>query len=235
MNQQYPQQPNQPQQPPQQPNQPPQRQAPYPQQPGWGGPQTPPGAVPGAAPGPGYGYGAPVPQPPKKSSAGKIVGLGCAGLFALFVVIGLIGAAVSGGDDDSADASTKDKAVVADEKPKGEQSAETAGEEETAAEEATEAAETTSQAEQFQACVAKNGTATEKTAIEHVTKVTGTDQRNDILDTAEVFTDYTGGLLGPHQGDGKLIASAFTSCYESDNGLVTVYDKDGEILANANY
>lgn len=228
MDQQYPQQ--------QQP-QPPQQQTPYPQQPGWGGPQTPPGAVPGT----GHGYGAPVPHPtpPKKSSVGKAVGLGCAGLVAVFVVIGLIGAAVSGGDDGSADTSAdtsgKDKAVVADEKPKSEQNADAAGEEETAAKEETEAAETTSQAEQFQACVAKNGTATEKTAIEHVTKVTGADRRNDILDTAEVFTDYTGGLLGPHQGDGKLIASAFTSCYESDNGLVTVYDKDGEILANANY
>ncbi|MFI8834424.1 hypothetical protein ACIGPN_25815 [Streptomyces afghaniensis] len=40
---------------------------------------------------------------------------------------------------------------------------------------------------------------------------------------------------GPHQGEGKLIASAFTSRYESKNGLVTVYDKDGELLANANY
>jgi hypothetical protein len=83
--------------------------------------------------------------------------------------------------------------------------------------------------------VAKTGTATEKTAVKHVTKVTGADKRNDILDAAEVFTDFSGGLMGPHQGDGKLIASAFTSCYESDNGLVTVYDKDGEILANANY
>lgn len=33
------------------------------------------------------------------------------------------------------------------------------------------------------------------------------------------------------KGEGKLIASAFTSCYESDNRLLTVYDKDGEILA----
>ncbi|MGW3723563.1 hypothetical protein [Streptomyces sp. NPDC000851] len=74
-----------------------------------------------------------------------------------------------------------------------------------------------------------------KEAVKHVTKVTGADKRNDILDAPEVFTDFTGGLVGPHAGEGKLIASAFTSCYESDNGLVTVYDKDGEILANANY
>ncbi|MCZ9340456.1 hypothetical protein NGM37_22110, partial [Streptomyces sp. TRM76130] len=144
----------------------------------------------------------PPPQPPKKSGVGKIVGLGCAGLLALFVVVGLIGAAVSGGDGDSADTSSKDKAVAADAEPKSERSAETAGEGEAAAEEEeTEAAGTGSQAEQFRACVAKNGTATEKAAIEHVTKVTGADRRNDIFDTAEVFTDYTGGLMGPHQGD----------------------------------
>lgn len=96
-------------------------------------------------------------------------------------------------------------------------------------------AKTTSQAEDFTACVNKNGTPTEKTAVNHVTKVTGADKRNDVLDSAEVYTDFSGGMMGPHQGEGKLIATAFTSCYESDNGLVTVYDKDGEILGNAQF
>ncbi|MEU3281606.1 hypothetical protein [Streptomyces antibioticus] len=91
------------------------------------------------------------------------------------------------------------------------------------------------QAEEFTDCVNKNGTPTEKTAVKHVTKVTGADKQNNILDNAEIYTDFTGGIVGPHAGEGKLIASAFTSCYESDNGLVTVYDKDGEILANANF
>ncbi|MFJ9544150.1 hypothetical protein ACIRPX_44075 [Streptomyces sp. NPDC101225] len=94
---------------------------------------------------------------------------------------------------------------------------------------------TQTQAEKFQACVKADGTPGEKIAAEHVIKVTGTDKRSSIADTAEVFTNYTGGLLGPHQGDGKLIASAFASCYQSENGLVTVYDKDGEILANGNW
>ncbi|MFD6170437.1 hypothetical protein [Streptomyces coeruleorubidus] len=161
------------------------------------------------------GYGAPAHQPPKKRSVGKIAGLGCAGVIALFVIAGV---ATSGGSADSNDASSKDKAVTADSKPKK-----------------AEPADDKPQAEQFRACVAKNGTDTEKAAVEHVTKVTGADKRNDILDSAEVFTDFTGGLMGPHQGEGKLIASAFTSCYESENGLVTVYDKDGELLANANY
>lgn len=91
------------------------------------------------------------------------------------------------------------------------------------------------QAEEFTDCVNKNGTPTEKTAVKHVTKVTGADKRNNILDSAEIYTDFTGGIIGPHQGDAKLIASAFTSCYKSDNGLVTVYGEDGEMIANANF
>ncbi|MBR8641450.1 hypothetical protein KEF29_24305 [Streptomyces tuirus] len=166
------------------------------------------------------GFGAP--EPPKKRSAGKIAGLGCAGVIALFVVAAVATGATGGGD--STDTSAKDKAVAADSKAKDDRAGK-----------AAEPADEKTQAEQFRACVAKNGTATEKAAAEHVTKVTGADKRNDILDSAEVFTDFTGGLAGPHQGEGKLIASAFTSCYESDNGLVTVYDKDGELLANANY
>ncbi|MER7482341.1 hypothetical protein ABTX60_32715 [Streptomyces sp. NPDC126510] len=165
-------------------------------------------------------HGAPAPQPPKKRGAGKIAGLGCAGILALFLIAAV---ATGGGGDGSGDTSNKDKAVAADGKP-GKDSPEKAG-----------PADGKSQAEQFRDCVAENGTDTEKAAVEHVTKVTGADKRNDILDAAEVFTDFSGGLMGPHQGEGKLIASAFTSCYESKNGLVTVYDKDGELLANANY
>ncbi|MFF7734826.1 hypothetical protein [Streptomyces sp. NPDC007984] len=167
------------------------------------------------------GYGAPAPQPPKKRGVGKIAGLGCAGILALFVVAAV--ATGGGGGEDSTDTSNKDKAVAADAE-RGDDSAERPG-----------PAEDKPQAEQFKDCVAKSGTATEKAAVQHVTKVTGADKRNDILDAPEVFTDYTGGLMGPHQGEGKLIASAFTSCYESKNGLVTVYDKNGELLANANY
>ncbi|MEU9268544.1 hypothetical protein AB0E04_24270 [Streptomyces sp. NPDC048251] len=206
MSQQYPQQPHQPNQ----------------QQPGWGGPQTPPG------------YAAPPfqPLPPKKPSAGKIIGLGCAGVIGLFVVIGIIGAATSGGD--STDNSNKDKAVAATGKSTTDDAKDEPAKEEPAKEE-NPVESTKTQAEEFQACVAKSGTPTEQAAIKHVTKVTGADKRNNILDAPEVFTDFSGGLMGPHQGEGKLIASAFTSCYESDNGLVTVYDKNGEILANANY
>lgn len=171
---------------------------------------------------PGYGY-PPAPQPPKKRGFAKIAGLGCAGILAIIVIAAI---ATSGGGDDSSDTSNKDKAVAADSN---------AADDTATGEAKEEPAEEKTQAEQFQACVAKSGTDTEKAAVKHVTKVTGADKRNDILDAPEVFTDFTGGLVGPHAGEGKLIASAFTSCYESDNGLVTVYDKGGEILANANY
>lgn len=94
---------------------------------------------------------------------------------------------------------------------------------------------TSSQAERFQECVGRTGTASEKKAVKHVTKVTGADEHNRIADLADVYTDYSGGLMGEHAGDGRLIASAFTSCYKSSNGLVTVYDKDGELLATERY
>ncbi|MFJ8350234.1 hypothetical protein ACIQ9J_28480 [Streptomyces sp. NPDC094153] len=61
-----------------------------------------------------------MPQPPKKHSTGKLVGFGCLGVFALFVVIGIIGSIVGDGDsksDDktsSAKSSTPNKDVKAD-------------------------------------------------------------------------------------------------------------------------
>ncbi len=155
-------------------------------------------------------------QQPKKRSIGKFMGLGCLGIIALIVVIAVISSA---GGNDSADKSSKDKAVTA----------------EGSKDSTKDQAEGKPLAEQFKDCVAKSGTPTEKEAVQHVTKVTGTDKSNNVLDAAEVFTDYTGGIVGEHASDGKLIASAFASCYESDNGLVTVYDKDGELLANGNY
>lgn len=91
------------------------------------------------------------------------------------------------------------------------------------------------QAEEFTDCVNKTGTPTEKTAVKHVTKVTGADKQNNILDSAEIYTDFTGGFMSENAGEAKLIATAFTSCYESDNGLVTVYGSDGEMIANANF
>ncbi|MET9775404.1 hypothetical protein ABZ023_14285 [Streptomyces sp. NPDC006367] len=92
-----------------------------------------------------------------------------------------------------------------------------------------------SQADRFKAFVEKNGTATEKQAVSHVTKVQGADEQNDILDTADVYTDFTGGIMGEGTGPAKLIASAFADWKDSDNGLVTVYDAEGEILGNGEF
>ncbi|MEU6575867.1 DUF4352 domain-containing protein [Streptomyces sp. NPDC046805] len=66
-----------------QPQYPPPPQQPGQPQPGWGSPQQ--------------GWGV-QPQPPKKSGAGKIVGFGCLGVVALFVLLAVMGAVMSGGD-----------------------------------------------------------------------------------------------------------------------------------------
>lgn len=91
------------------------------------------------------------------------------------------------------------------------------------------------QAESFVACVKEAGTESEKAAADHVTKVTGADKTNGILDSAEIFTDYSGDLMSGDANKGKLLASAFASCYKSENGLVTVYNKDGELLGNGQF
>ncbi|AVH58267.1 MULTISPECIES: hypothetical protein [Streptomyces] len=97
------------------------------------------------------------------------------------------------------------------------------------------APEKASQAEQFKAFVNKNGTPKEKAAVAHVTKVQGADEQNDILDAADVYTDFTGGIMGEGTAPAKLIASAFADWKDSENGLVTVYDADGELLGNGNF
>ncbi|MBL1094459.1 MULTISPECIES: hypothetical protein [Streptomyces] len=50
-----------------------------------------------------------------------------------------------------------------------------------------------------------------------------------------VYTDFTSGLMGPHQGEGKLIAGAFADWKDSKNGLVTTYDAKGELLSHGNF
>ncbi|MGC0383151.1 hypothetical protein [Streptomyces sp. SAI-129] len=97
------------------------------------------------------------------------------------------------------------------------------------------AVEKASQAEQFKAFVQKNGTPKEKDAVSHVTKVQGADEQNDILDAADVYTDFTGGIMGEGTGPAKLIASSFADWKDSENGLVTIYDADGELLGNGQF
>ncbi|PPS88213.1 hypothetical protein [Streptomyces sp. MH60] len=97
------------------------------------------------------------------------------------------------------------------------------------------AVEKASQAEQFKAFVRKNGAPKEKDAVSHVTKVQGADEQNDILDAADVYTDFTGGIMGEGTGPAELIASAFADWKDSENGLVTIYDADGELLGNGQF
>jgi hypothetical protein len=196
-------------------NEPPPSHQPYSQQPEWGAPQP----------------------PPKQSNTGKIVGFSCLGVVGFIVIIGAIGAAFGGGSD-TADTSSKPAPAVSRstsapaEKSPGEKPAqEKPSEEKPPAEEPEEQ----SQADQFKAFVEKNGTPAEKKAVKHVTRVQGADKQNNLLDMAEIHTDYTGGLLGPHGGEGKLLASVFAEWKSSENGLVTVYDSAGEILANGNF
>ncbi|WP_077798488.1 hypothetical protein [Streptomyces sp. JHA26] len=143
------------------------------------------------------------------------------------VVIG----AVSANSGDGGDGGKSDKASVS----AGEKSGGGQGGSSDAKPAEDKAAEKGSQADQFKAFVNKNGTPTEKEAVAHITKVQGADEQNDILDTADVYTDFTGGIMGEGTGPAKLIASAFADWKDSENGLVTVYDAEGEILGNGEF
>lgn len=195
-------------------------------QPAWGAPQQP--------------Y-PPTPQPPRKTGAGKVIGLSCLGVLAACLLIAVVAvAAFSDGDgeskrpDTSVAATPMKTAEQPEEAPESEGKAGNPPGKDVAKPEG-DAKATATQAERFKAFVEKNGTTTEKEAVGHVTKVQGADEQNDIMDTADVFTDYSGGMMGAHSKDGKLIASAFADWRSSENGLVTVYDRDGEILSNGNF
>ncbi|MDX3068241.1 hypothetical protein PV518_39820 [Streptomyces sp. ND04-05B] len=69
---------------------------PHPQQPGWGPPQQP-------------SWGTPPPRPPKKKNPAAVVGLGCLGAFALFIIIGTL-ASMIGEDTSGKDGKPKAKA-----------------------------------------------------------------------------------------------------------------------------
>ncbi|MFD5397767.1 hypothetical protein ACFWJW_26585 [Streptomyces sp. NPDC127097] len=179
-------------------------------------------------------YGMYAPLPPKKMSTGAKIGIGCGGAFGALVLLGVIGAAIGGGDSGTpAEKPAKAAAAPAPERA-NEKAAPAEAKPEKKPEEKPEPAPK-SPADQFKAFVAKHGSANEKAALGHVTKVQGADELNDILDSVEIYTDFTGGLMGPHQSEGKLIASAFADWKDSKNGLVTVYDVKGEILSNGNF
>ncbi|MGW0011205.1 hypothetical protein ACWDVX_15800 [Streptomyces tendae] len=155
-----------------------------------------------------------------KIALGAVVGI---------AVIGALSANAGDGDGDAK--SGNRTSASAGEKTGGSSEAKPA-DDEPAEDEAEKKA---SQAEQFKAFVQKNGTSKEKDAVSHVTKVQGADEQNDILDAADVYTDFTGGIMGEGTGPAKLIASAFADWKDSENGLVTIYDADGELLGNGQF
>lgn len=164
----------------------------------------------------GYAQFAPQPERPKRK-VGRFIGFGCLGVLLVVAAIISLGALIS--------STTKHV------KPSASSSAVTPS---ATATSGTSAVPTTEVAK-FKACVGIKGLPQEKSAVKHVLKVQGADKANDILDSAEVYTDLKGGLTGPDYGTAKLIASAFASCYTSENGLVTVYDKTGSMLATGNF
>ncbi|MEU9640095.1 hypothetical protein ACGFZZ_32240 [Streptomyces tendae] len=158
-----------------------------------------------------------------KIALGAVVGI---------AVIGALSANAGDGDGDAK--SDNRTSASAGEKTGGASEAKPAEDKtEDKAEEKTE--KKASQAEQFKAFVQKNGTPKEKDAVSHVTKVQGADEQNDILDAADVYTDFTGGIMGEGTGPAKLIASSFADWKDSENGLVTIYDADGELLGNGQF
>ncbi|MGW4548400.1 hypothetical protein ACWEN4_18800 [Streptomyces violaceorubidus] len=158
-----------------------------------------------------------------------------------FAVIGALSANSAEGDGDaksesrtSASAGEKAGGAASDSAAKGDggEKADDASEAKPAEDKAVEKA---SQAEQFKAFVREHGTPKEKDAVSHVTKVQGADEQNNILDAADVYTDFTGGIMGEGMGPAKLLASAFADWKDSENGLVTIYDADGELLGNGQF
>lgn len=90
----------------------------------------------------------------------------------------------------------------------------------------------------FFECVNESGLDVEKDAVKHVTKVSGTnDESNNILDSADVYTDLKGDMFSSDGNMANIISSAFNTCYDelSENGVVTIYNQSGEILEFGSY
>ena len=159
--------------------------------------------------------------------------MGMKSKIALGAVVGIVViGAVSANSGDSDGGSTGKDSSASAQRQAGDTKQDDAPDTGAAEDEGTEKA---SQAERFKAFVQKNGTPQEKDAVAHVTKVQGADEQNDILDAADIYTDFTGGIMGEGTGPAKLLTSAFADWKQSDNGLVTVYDADGEIIGNGNF
>lgn len=158
------------------------------------------------------------PVPPKKQSKAKLGCLGCGGILAAVIVIGGIAAVAGSGSGDSSSSTTSSSPSSSSSKAAPQQST----------------------VDAFKAYVKGHEPAKTREAVAHVTKVQGADKNNNIMDTADIYTNYTGGLASADAGNAKLLASAFADFQSSrgkasKNGLVTVYSADGDILSNGNY
>ncbi|WP_406172357.1 hypothetical protein [Streptomyces sp. NBC_00996] len=200
---------------------------------------TQPPQQPGYPQQPGFPQQSGYPQPPlpqKKRSKAKLGCLGCGGILAAAIVIGGIAAAVGSGSGDSSSSAASSAASAGTSKSTGSAKAPNSK----ATSSAKAAAPQQSTLDAFKAYVKKHESAKTREAATHVTKVQGADKNNDILDTADIYTDYTGDLASADTGNAKLLASAFADFQAgrgkaSKNGLVTVYNADGDILSNGNY
>lgn len=88
--------------------------------------------------------------------------------------------------------------------------------------------------QEFKACIQEKGMVAEKTAGTHVTKLSGMDDWNGILDNPKIWTNYVGGFAA-HAAEGNVLASVFADCYSSENGLVTVYGQDGHVIGTGQF
>lgn len=169
-----------------------------------------------------YGYAPPPQQPKKKGKKWLYILIGAAVFLVIIVAASSNGS--KGTSDDTSGTSNAKTSHTSAPKDTGKKADKPAQ----------------SPVEAFQAYVGKHGSTAERAAVKHVTKVQGADEKNDILDQADIYTDFSGDLVSGDAASGKLIASAFRDWQssrgkESKNGLVTVYNKSGEMLSNGKY
>jgi hypothetical protein len=162
----------------------------------------------------------PQPQPPKKKRG--VLKFGCLGFVGIIVIAGIASAGGGGKGDNSSSSSTSSSSSASSKAP------------------AHKSAPQENTVDAFKAYAKKNESSQTSAAVQHVTKVQGGDSQNDILDAADVYTSYSGGLMSADTGKAKLIASAFADFQKSrgkssKNGLVTVYGADGDLLSNGKY
>jgi hypothetical protein len=156
----------------------------------------------------------PQPEAPKKKRRGCLYGVLGAAVFVVIIV-----AASSNGDKDSSGPS----------KDTGSHSSQKAP------------AKAEDQVKEFKAYAAKHNVPSGVVAaVGHVIKIQGADGNNDILDSADIYTDYAGDMMSNDSAGAKLIASSFADWQksrgkDSKNGLVTVYNKSGDMLNNGKY